>query len=184
MSRRILASLICFIFIISVAGCAVRTYSQRKDRVDQDVAGNAGYLGGTPPAEVKDRSGSKDTRKVYVLEFQSKGSAKEDRKIEQMINETEQGIEDARQDLEAKKHTAERQMRQTEPPTKKKPASKEKQPTGVQNYTVQKGDTLQKISMQFFNTNKKWQKIYDANKDVIKDPNRIKPGMVLRIPLE
>ena len=28
----------------------------------------------------------------------------------------------------------------------------------------------------------KWPKIYDANKDVISDPDRIKPGILLKIP--
>lgn len=49
-------------------------------------------------------------------------------------------------------------------------------------YTVQKDDTLQKISKKFYDSYSKWQRIYEANKSVIEDPNRIKPGIVIQIP--
>jgi nucleoid-associated protein YgaU len=52
------------------------------------------------------------------------------------------------------------------------------------SYEVQKDDTLQKISKKFYGTYKKWKKIYDANLDIIKDPNRIKPGMTIKVPQE
>ncbi|MCK6448209.1 MAG: LysM peptidoglycan-binding domain-containing protein [Planctomycetes bacterium] len=49
-------------------------------------------------------------------------------------------------------------------------------------YTVAKGDVLSTISQKVYGTSKKWQKIYDANRDVLKDPNALKVGMKLRIP--
>ena len=49
-------------------------------------------------------------------------------------------------------------------------------------YTVQKGDTLSKISKQFYGDANKYKKIFDANKDQLKDPDKIQPGQVLRIP--
>lgn len=49
-------------------------------------------------------------------------------------------------------------------------------------YTVGKGDMLSTISQKVYGTSKKWQKIYDANRDVLKDPNALKVGMKLRIP--
>ncbi|MBF0595345.1 MAG: LysM peptidoglycan-binding domain-containing protein, partial [Candidatus Omnitrophica bacterium] len=49
-------------------------------------------------------------------------------------------------------------------------------------YKVEKDDTLQKISKKVYGSYSKWTKIYDANKDVIKDPNRLKPGITLKIP--
>jgi nucleoid-associated protein YgaU len=51
-----------------------------------------------------------------------------------------------------------------------------------QSYTVQSGDTLSKISKQFYGDANRYMKIFDANKDQLKDPNTIKPGQVLRIP--
>ena len=50
------------------------------------------------------------------------------------------------------------------------------------SYTVQKGDTLSKISKQFYGDANKYMKIFDANRDQLKDPDKIQPGQVLRIP--
>jgi len=61
------------------------------------------------------------------------------------------------------------------------------QPQGAvtyETYTVQKGDTLQKISNKFFGTTKKWMKIFEANKNVLKTPNNIYPGKTINIPVE
>ena len=47
---------------------------------------------------------------------------------------------------------------------------------------MQKGDTLSKISKQFYGDANEYKKIFDANKDQLKDPDKIQPGQVLRIP--
>jgi len=60
------------------------------------------------------------------------------------------------------------------------PAGAVSAPAG--SYTVQKGDTLSKISKQFYGDANKYKKIFDANKDQLKDPDKIQPGQVLRIP--
>jgi nucleoid-associated protein YgaU len=49
---------------------------------------------------------------------------------------------------------------------------------------VNKGDTLQKISKKFYGTTRKWNRIYKANKQVLKSQNKIYPGQVLDIPLD
>ncbi len=49
-------------------------------------------------------------------------------------------------------------------------------------YKVEKDDTLQKISHRFYGSYSKWTRIYDENKAVIKDPNRLKTGILLKIP--
>jgi nucleoid-associated protein YgaU len=51
-----------------------------------------------------------------------------------------------------------------------------------QTYTVQAGDTLSKISKQFYGDANKYMKIFEANKDVLNDPNMIKVGQVLKVP--
>lgn len=51
-------------------------------------------------------------------------------------------------------------------------------------YTVQKGDTLSKIAKEFYGSANKYQQIFDANKPMLKDPDKIYPGQVLRIPSE
>lgn len=49
-------------------------------------------------------------------------------------------------------------------------------------YTVKPGDTLSKLAGQFYNSPDKWEKIYEANRDLLKNPNYIYVGMKLTIP--
>ena len=49
-------------------------------------------------------------------------------------------------------------------------------------YIVGKNQTLSEISRLFYGSANKWQRIVDANPDLIKDPNKIKAGMKLIIP--
>jgi nucleoid-associated protein YgaU len=49
-------------------------------------------------------------------------------------------------------------------------------------YTVQSGDTLSKISKQFYGNANEYTKIFESNRDVLKDPNKISPGQTLKIP--
>lgn len=51
-------------------------------------------------------------------------------------------------------------------------------------YTVQSGDTLSKIAKEFYGNANKYQQIFEANKPMLKDPDKIYPGQVLRIPAE
>ncbi len=49
-------------------------------------------------------------------------------------------------------------------------------------YEVKKGDTLSKIAKEFYGNAMKYPVIFEANKPMLKDPNLIYPGQVLRIP--
>ena len=49
-------------------------------------------------------------------------------------------------------------------------------------YTVVRGDTLSKIAKQFYGDAMKYPKIFEANKPMLTDPDKIYPGQVLRIP--
>ncbi len=49
-------------------------------------------------------------------------------------------------------------------------------------YTVVSGDSLSKIAKQHYGDANQWQKIFDANRDQLSNPDLIKPGQVLRIP--
>lgn len=51
-------------------------------------------------------------------------------------------------------------------------------------YTVKKGDTLSEIAQTVMGTTKKTQLLIDVNKDVMPNPDRIKPGMILQFPLQ
>jgi nucleoid-associated protein YgaU len=55
-------------------------------------------------------------------------------------------------------------------------------PPRAQAYTVKGGDTLSKISKQFYGDANKYMKIFEANKDQLSDPDKIKVGQVLQIP--
>jgi len=49
-------------------------------------------------------------------------------------------------------------------------------------YTVAAGDNLSKIAKHFYGDANKWKKLFEANKDTIKNPDLIKIGQVLRVP--
>jgi len=68
-------------------------------------------------------------------------------------------------------------------PTPKKPeASALADVGGKKIYTVQSGDTLSGISAKVYNTSRHYQKIYEANKDQIDDPNTLQVGAKLVMP--
>ena len=58
----------------------------------------------------------------------------------------------------------------------------EEQAPEAQFHTVAKGDTLGKIAKQYYGNAMKYPEIFEANKPMLKDPDRIYPGQVLRIP--
>ena len=49
-------------------------------------------------------------------------------------------------------------------------------------YTVAAGDNLSKIAKHFYGNANAWKSIFDANRDQLSDPDRIKPGQILKIP--
>jgi nucleoid-associated protein YgaU len=52
----------------------------------------------------------------------------------------------------------------------------------VKTYTVKAGDTLSKIAKQHYGNANAYMKIFEANKGVLKDPDKIQVGQVLTIP--
>ena len=176
--------------LIFIVGCAskgveVRHYIEVKDRTDQIMDGNAGYVGGEPKQE--DRSHIRKTRKTYVLEVSrgkpekriiieniEKGMNINDAVMEEEIYESDNFIEVSSDDVVIPYIGGDEDVDidDFEP----SPAFTE--------YTVQKDDTLQKISKKFYDSFSQWPKIYEVNKDVIDDPDRIKPGIVIQIPAQ
>ena len=49
-------------------------------------------------------------------------------------------------------------------------------------YTVQSGDSLSKIAKEYYGDAMKYPEIFEANREVIKDPDLIYPGQKIRIP--
>ena len=54
--------------------------------------------------------------------------------------------------------------------------------TAARTYTVKSGDTLSAIAKQHLGDANQYMKIYEANRDQLSDPDKIKPGQVLKIP--
>jgi nucleoid-associated protein YgaU len=52
----------------------------------------------------------------------------------------------------------------------------------AKSYTVKAGDTLSGIAKAQLGDANAYMKIFEANKDQLSDPDKIKPGQVLRIP--
>ena len=55
-------------------------------------------------------------------------------------------------------------------------------PSAARTYTVKAGDTLSKIAKATLGDAQAYPRIFDANRDQLSDPDKIKPGQVLRLP--
>ena len=55
---------------------------------------------------------------------------------------------------------------------------------GSQTYKVKSGDTLSKISKQFYGDSNEYMRIFYANRETLKDPDKIQVGQELKIPAE
>lgn len=54
----------------------------------------------------------------------------------------------------------------------------------VEYYVIQSGDSLSKIAKNYYGDAMQYPKIFEANKEVIEDPDKIYPGQKIRIPLD
>lgn len=170
MKREILFYLLGLSFVLALAGCVVRTYPLTKERIDQDLtAGNRGYIMGKTPV-VRGEKERKPTRTTQVVEIELHSPIKFERMPETPKEAPAEKTE--AQPIEGNRGYITQSI-----------TPEILQPEAEQNYKVQKGDTLQKISKKFYGTTRKWTKIYNANKDVLKGPNSVYPGQVLKIPV-
>jgi len=154
--------------ILVSSGCVARTYPLTRDRVDQDLeSGNRGYLTGKPMVDTL--SNRKETRTVRVFEIEL-GRTYKSKKLNTVDNTALRGLPSAGAT------GVNENIGDTSAAGLTLPNASAKQ------YTVAKNDTLQKISQKFYGTTKKWVKIYAANKDLLKGPDKVYPGQVLIIP--
>jgi len=62
------------------------------------------------------------------------------------------------------------------------PAATAAAATTAKTYTVKAGDTLSRIAKEMLGNAQDYMRIFELNKDQLSDPDRIKPGQVLRLP--
>ena len=172
MKRQVAIGVFVLISAVTLSGCVVRTYQQVRDRVDQDLtSGNRGYLEGQAPEPAERRA----TRTTHVLEVELGSPIKFEKA-------PKKGATQKTSDEEAWGNRGYVSQKYT--PEAYEPASSEPSTTeAFKQYTVQRGDTLQKISKKFYGTTKRWKKIYNANTSVLKGPDKIYVGQVINIPV-
>lgn len=54
--------------------------------------------------------------------------------------------------------------------------------TAMKTYVVVSGDSLSKIAKREYGNAREWNRIFEANRDILKDPDKIYPGQELKIP--
>ncbi len=192
---------------IAISGCVLTTTTRvvEMDRVDQQLSGsdNRGYLTGKPSDEWETQP-MKATRQVIrtdielptLSELQKPPTQDEELSgnrgyLQQEYNPSPRTSSVTREpdsEMEAAVSTdpeqnfAEDAVQQLEPlMAAETQAAKEAK---FEEYVIQKGDTLQSIAAKpnVYGKSGKWVKLYGANKDVIKNPNRVYPGLKIRIP--
>jgi nucleoid-associated protein YgaU len=198
--RRI-TPLIIFLFVISVflvSGCmTVRPVTH--ERVDQNLSGNQGYLMGEGTTE-KDPN-RKDTKTYIKFDIDLSGSDAEE-EIDYEQSSRTQSTDDFKKmasdkpgdynkgyfvasDIDETKKKSDLQCAIIEEPIEVQRVEIETYQEPVYDYyTVKKGETLWDIAgrPEVYGNSSKWKVIFNANKDKIKKPSLIKPGMKLKIP--
>ncbi|MEM8546881.1 MAG: peptidoglycan-binding protein LysM [Pseudomonadota bacterium] len=64
------------------------------------------------------------------------------------------------------------------------PAVEEEAAERVELYVIKSGDTLGKIAKEFYGKASAYMEIFEANREVIQDPDKIYVGQTIRIPLK
>lgn len=204
MNRLTAYSLLLTAFFLS--GCVTRVTPYEADRVDQEIKGNRGVVRGkAAPATKTDR---KKTKTMYNIEVEL--SSRHDDEISERKDSdvtgnqgymVRKGVSKDRQAVSAPKSKSTSTLKgfgapRTPQVVYQAPATSEgkykkekgsgaiveKEDRQPRVYVVEKGDTLQKISKKMYGTTKKWNRIYDANKGILKSPDMIKVGQELVIP--
>jgi len=192
---------------ISLAGC-VTVKKVVRERVDQDVSGNQGYLKGGSASSTAQRAADREYIDIRVeiptwsevsskpeAEGRKTGPAKQERVSGSTGSTGNKGYiankNDADKSLPAYSKQAPRATTVYEYDDVEVEAisddeeiffEEETIKPAYKEYTVREGDTLSHIAKAFYNKASKWTIIYEANADKLKDPGSLKKGMVLIIP--
>ena len=150
------AVLVLCVCAMLLSGCVVRRYTVTQEPADQNLKeGNLGYVEGDVPLP-PERQVNPASKIVQV-------------ELHPLI----------KFDGPAKKKPVEPQALVTATAT----VVQTDQQLVMEEYTVQPGDTLQKIAKKFYGRVGGWNEIFEANKDTMDSPDKIYPGKVLNIPV-
>lgn len=184
------SGLLLFVFSMGVVGCTrISAQLVEKPRVDQQITGNQGVLVGkaepVPPR--------KETRQILEINIELPTMAE--------LNPWREPATKASADISSAQGVAtvvqapvvvisrphptvlpispalesvKGAVPQPKPAAMPVPAAS--------TYTVQAGDTLDKIAASFYGDSKQWQRIFEANREMLQSPNRIYKGQSLVIP--
>jgi nucleoid-associated protein YgaU len=174
-----------YVFMLTAAvlfmasGCAIRPHQIQQDRLDQMSA--VGSWGPVHSQETRQDTASREnTRTVKVLDL----------KMPKISWDTEaaqapsSSVSEPRQRTEPSGYYGQQPAEPSgvRSPVAESPSAAMPGVGAFQEYKVLQNDTLQKIAQKFYGTMHKWPRIYDANRDILKSPNSIKPGQTLKIP--
>ncbi len=192
---------------VLLTGC-VTVKKVVRERVDQDVSGNKGYLKGTGTEPEKQRTDTREYIDVKVElptwgeitgspEQQAKKSAPPAvKETPGAASEGNKGYITGSSAASSDKPLIKRDKTYHTKTVYERDDAEAEIITGdevvyieeevvrpvFKEYTVKQGDTLSHIAKAFYDKASKWTVIYEANSDKLKDPASIKPGMVLIIP--
>lgn len=163
-----------FVSIQEAVANGDRFYQQR--RFDQ---ADSFYLLALKKTEILDVQLERDS-KIRAEALQRAESEKLERERLKSLEESRRKIaeERAREEREARRRSEKAVLQSKE-------REKDREPRQLPQYhTVMRGETLPQIAsrMDVYNDASLWPLLYRANRDQIRDPRRIWPGQVLRIP--
>ena len=163
--------IIVFFAVLLLSGCVGRTYVAKQTDFDFDVS-TGEYR--TPEHDPNDH------RRAFVWEIElGKG------KPEKQQPEQPSYTENTESSYSESTYSSEPSTNYTSYDYNN--AASEPAPSADKTYTeytIQKNDTLQKISKKFYGTTRKWQILYEENRDVLKGPDKVYPGITIKLPNE
>jgi nucleoid-associated protein YgaU len=201
--KRFWLLLIAIVFTVSLSGC-VTVRKVVRERVDQDVSGNQGYLMGSP----EDVAGEPRPADREYLDIRVEIPTWEEVtapavRYEDESAETAAKIKASRQEPAGNKGyiSGRKKIEDKKPPIAAVVYEYDDYEVDIyddegeafvyeeiaikpayQEYTVKQGETLSHIAKAFYGKASKWTVIYEANSDKIKDPSKVRAGTKLRIP--
>jgi hypothetical protein len=202
---KVRANLLLVLLLMVVCGC-IKTKTKEITMPDQELKGNRGYIQGTPPALKEETR----VKKKKIIEFEvevppifekSRKRVVEDKDIwgnqgyiykrgkkmkyiyigppeEEEIELEEEKIKEP--ELEEEEYMDLEERSEVEEGALEIPPDVE---VRYVEYRVSEGENLWMIAKKVYGDPTKWILIYEHNKEVIDDPQTIRPGTLLKIPM-